>query len=125
MAKIRDVIARVDESKPNAFTEAQKVRWLAQLDGKIAADVMLMNVADLRQLEYQHPIAMDWELLVSFPHDDIYDLWLMAQIDMANGETDKYLNSMEAYNASFDNFVCWFASVYEPAQGYIRSDLYV
>lgn len=115
---IRDVITRVDEIKPNDFTEAQKVRWLALLDGKIAGDVMLMHITEMQQFNYQHPDDMDRELLVSFPHDDIYDLWLAAQIDLANGETDKYQNSMEAYNASYINFVCWFASTYDPAQGY-------
>lgn len=122
MAVIRDVIARVDVNKPNAFDTEQKLRWLAELDGKIAADVMLQSIPDIQQYNYSYPDAMDWELLVRFPHDNIYDLWLAAQIDLANGETDKYMNSMEAYNASYNHFVCWFCSVYDPAQGYIRSD---
>lgn len=122
MATIREVIARVDENKPNAFTEAQKLRWLALLDGKIAGDVMLMHITEMRQFNYQHPGDMDRELLVTYPHDDIYDHWLAAQIDLANGETDKYQNSMAAYNAVYSNFVCWFASTYEPAQGYLRRD---
>lgn len=122
MATIREVIARVDENKPNAFTEVQKLRWLALLDGKIAGDVMLMHISEMQQFDYQHPADMDRGLLVSFPHDDIYDYWLAAKIDEANGETDKYQNTMEAYNAVWANFVCWFASAYDPAQGYVRRD---
>ena len=118
MSTIREVINRVDENKPNAFSEAQKVRWLALLDGRVACDVMLMHVADIEQFNYQHPDDIDRELLVNFPHDDIYEYWLAAKIDEANGETDKYQNSMEAYNAVWTNFVCWFASYYDPAQGY-------
>lgn len=124
MATIREVISRVDENKPNAFTEAQKLRWLALLDGKVAGDVMLMHISEMAQFNYQHPADMDRELLVSFPHDDIYDYWLSAKIDEANGETDKYQNTMEAYNAVWCNFVCWFASTYDPAQGYVRRDSY-
>lgn len=120
MATIREVIARVDENKPNVFSEALKLRWLALLDGKIAGDVMLMHISEMKQFDYRHPADMDRELLVSFPHDDIYDHWLAAKIDEANGETDKYQNSMEAYNAVWTNFVCWFAATYEPAQGYMR-----
>lgn len=122
---IREVIARVDLKKPNAFDDEQKVRWLAELDGKIAADVMLQSISDLQQYNYKYPEAMDFELLVHFPHDDIYELWLAAQIDKANGEVDLYMNSKEAYNASYINFSCWFANVYDPAQGYMRSDGYV
>lgn len=118
MTTIETVIARVDELKPNAFSEAQKLRWLALLDGKIAADVMLMDISELQQLEYQYPADMDTELLVSFPHDDMYDYWLAAKIDEANGEINKYMNSMEAFNAVYNNFVLWFVSTYEPAQGH-------
>lgn len=118
MAKIREVIERVDELKPNAFAEHQKVRWLALLEGKLAADVFLMNVGDISQFEYKHPECMEMELLVSYPHDDIYDYWLMAQIDMANGEYDKYNNTMMMYNATLDAFTAWFAQTYDPAQGY-------
>lgn len=37
-----------------------------------------------------------------------------------NGEYNKYQNSMEQFNAHYGNFVRWFASTYEPAQGYVR-----
>lgn len=118
MAKIKDVIARVDEVKPNAFSQAQKLYWLAQLDGRVAADVMLMYISDIQQFNYQHPDDLERELLVSFPHEEIYDYWLQAKIDEANGEDSKYMNTMEAFNAAWNNFVCWFARTYQPARGY-------
>lgn len=120
MATIRDVIARVDEMKPNAFSQAQKLYWLAQLDGRVAADVMLMHISDIQQFHYRYPDDLDRELLVSFPHEEIYDYWLQAKIDEANGEDNKYLNTMEACNAAWDNFVCWFARTYRPAQGHLK-----
>ena len=118
MSTIIEVITRVDENKPNAFTERQKVLWLAALDGRIAVDVFLMDITDAAQFRYTHPESLSTELLVSFPHDDIYELWLEAKIDFANGEYDKYQNTMEFYNAAYNSFVRWFASVYEPAQGW-------
>lgn len=120
MATIRDVIARVDEMKPNAFSQAQKLYWLALLDGRVAADVMLMHISDIQQFNYRYPEDLDRELLVSFPHEEIYDYWLQAKIDEANGEDSKYMNTMEAGNAAWNNFVCWFARTYRPAQGYLK-----
>jgi len=122
MAKIRDVIERVDGLKPNAFTDQQKVRWLALLEGKIAADVFLMDIGEISQFEYKYPDCMDNELMVSYPHDDLYEYWLMAQIDMANGEYDRYNNTMAMYNATLDAFTAWFAQTYDPAQGYMRGE---
>lgn len=122
MAKIKEVIERVDGIKPNAFTEDQKVAWLALLEGKLAADVFLMSIDDIRKLKYRFPEDMETELMVSFPHEDIYEHWLEAQIDYANGEYDKYQNSMALYNASYESFTLWFYNTYDPAQGYMRSD---
>lgn len=123
MPKIRDVIRTVGELKPHSFTKEQLVRWLSLVEGKLAADVFLMSTGDLQALRYQYPKDMETELLVNHPHDDIYEYWLMAQIDMANGEYDKYQNSMMMYNACLDSFTAWFAQTYDPAQGYIMEEL--
>ena len=115
MSTIKQIINRVDAVKPNAFDLETKMAWLTELDGKIAADLFLMNIADIRQLECRNA---EHEALVGYPHEDIYDHYLAAKIDMANGEYDKYQNSMAMYNASYSNFACWFLNTYDPAQGY-------
>lgn len=123
MAKIGEIINRVDEMRPNAFSTEQKLRWIASLDGRIAADVMLMSIEDIRDLQYRYPEDLESEPLVTFPHDDMYDMWLAAQIDLTNGEFDRYQNDMLMYNEYYDNFVLWFISTYEPGQGYKRREL--
>lgn len=120
MSTIREIIARVDDVKINAFGEEVKMAWIAELDGKIALDVMLMSIEDVQQLQYKSPDDLESTPLVKFPHDSLYDLWLGAKIDFANGEYSKYQNSMEMFNAHYGNYVRWFAQFYEPAQGYAR-----
>lgn len=122
MSKVREVFERVDEARPNAFSETLKMMWLNSLEGRLAADVFLMSIQDIRQLTLRYPDDMDTELLVTPPHDDIYDLWLYAKIDFENGEYTKYQNDMMMFNEHHDNFVCWFANTYDPAQGYVRSE---
>ena len=124
MANIRDIIARVDDIKPNAFTTETKLAWIGELDGRIAAEVMLMAIPDIRQMEHKDPQALDTEPLVGFPHDGIYEQYLCAKIDYANGEYSKYQNSMEMFNAYYDNFVNWFIRTYAPAQGYREENEY-
>lgn len=115
--KIQEAIDWADEMKPNAFTSEAKLAWLNALEGRIAADVFLMAPAEIAALRYTEE-DMETELLVAPPHDDIYTLWLQAKIDEANGEYNKYANSMQIYNEHYGNFVRWFAGLYEPAQGY-------
>lgn len=123
MPKICDVMQSVAELRPHSFGDDRLLRWLNLLEGKIAADVFLMSIGDIQNLKYRLPEDMETELLVNHPHDDIYEYWLMAQIDMANGEFDRYQNSMAMYNAALDSFTAWFAQTYEPAQGYITEEL--
>lgn len=122
MATIREVIQRACDLRPNAFSEEQLVRWLALLDGQLAGDVFLMSIEDMRDLEYTWEKDAESEVLVSFPHDNIYDHWLCAQIDLANGEYDRYNNDMTVFNACLDEFTAWFARTYHPAQGYMREE---
>lgn len=75
-----------------------------------------MSYEDMSQFEYTYASDKDTELLVVFPHTDIYIYWLSAKIDEANGEYNKYQNTMDSYNAAYGDFVRWFASTYEPAQ---------
>ncbi|MBD5169328.1 MAG: hypothetical protein HDT20_04295 [Oscillibacter sp.] len=119
--KIKEVIAWVDEIKPNAFSTETKIRWLSRLEGTLAADVFLMAPAEVEQLQYTAE-DMETELLLEPPYDDIYELWLAAKIDEANGEYNKYQNTMQSYNARRGAFVCWFCGLFDPAQGYRTPD---
>lgn len=120
MSTFAEIIERVDQNKPNAFEKGEKLRWLTELDGKIAAEVMLMSVAGVRNLPRGED-ARSCEPLVSYPYEDIYDRWLEAKIDYHNGEFTNYQNAMEAYNAAYNGFVNWFLNAYDPVQGYERS----
>ncbi len=120
--KLREAIERVDEIKPNAFSSTVKTDWINALEGRIAADVLLLAPAEVKQLRYAYPADQNTELLIDPPHDDIYTLWLAAKIDEANGEYNKYQNTMQIYNEHFGDFVRWFASTWDPAQGYISEE---
>lgn len=120
--KIGEIIERADDIAPNALPEERKLAWIAELDGYIALNVMLMDISEAGQFDYQYPAALEFEPLVRFPHSNMYLLWLRAKIDDYNGEVERYENSMQQYNAAYGNFVRWFARTYEPAQGYGRSE---
>ena len=124
MTTIKNIIDRVDGVKDNAFGPEVKVEWIAELDGKIATEVMLMSYADAAMFQYAYPADLNAVPLVKFPYDVLYDLWLAAKIDFTIGEYSKYQNTMEMFNANYNAFVCWFASTYEPAQGYREENVY-
>lgn len=116
MSTFKEIIARVDEIKPNVFSQKTKVSWLTSLNGKLAIDIFLMDIAEVRELP-QGDAAIDREPLVGFPHEEIYEEYLIAKIDAANGEAREYQNRMQLYDSYYSNFVTWFKSTYDPVQG--------
>lgn len=117
----RKAITRVDETKPNAFSEEVKFEWLRALEGRIAADVFLLAKSELDTVtDLEYPADLDSELIVEPPHDELYIRYLQAHIDEQNGEYNRYADSRQLYNEAYGNFVRWFARTYEPAQGYGR-----
>lgn len=116
MITFREIIARVDDLVPNAYTQEQKLRWLTMLDSKLAANVFCLDIAEIRAMPFRHPEGMDAEPLVDEPHAELYDYWLTAQIHLADQEYTRYQNIMELFNACYSDFKLWFCNTYQPAK---------
>ena len=105
--KIKDAISELRSLKPNQYSDSTLLRWLSNLDGQIYEDV-LKNTEDapsLPSLPYQIERDLNTELLAAFPHDDVYILYLSAQIDFHNGEIDRYNNGMVMFSVAYQAFV--------------------
>ena len=72
----------------------------------------LGSVAASTELSYD---GSSIKLLVEPPHSKLYAEYVMARIDYANGEYDKYENSMQMFNAFWGEFMRWFARTHCPA----------
>ena len=55
------------------------------------------------------------ELIISTFHNKLYRSYLIAMIDYANGEYDKYNNTMQMFNRELSEFTEWYARTYDPA----------
>ena len=100
---ILEAINRVDATKPNSYTQIEKVDWLSTLDGIIKKEIIDTHEGGegIEFNGYNVNTSLDTVLLALAPHDDIYIRWLEARIDYANGEYGKYNNSMTAYNDAY------------------------
>ena len=105
MATLKSVIDMVDEIKPNAFSNEAKTQWLNECEEIIT---------------YHYDAEKDKELLAQPPHDKIYWAYLTAMIDFANGEYNKYQNTMQVFNSFFSEFMRWFALNYHPADTHME-----
>ena len=101
---ILEAINRVDSTKPNSYTQIEKVDWLSTIDGIVKSEIIDTHEGgeDVIYEGYNVDTGLDTELLIPAPYDDVYIRWLEARIDYANGEYNKYNNSKTAYNDAFE-----------------------
>lgn len=77
------------------------VRWLSELDGKLAFETF-------RKTEWDaYDGDGDTELLIPYPWDGLYVHYLEAMTYYANGEYDRYTNSMTMYDSVLEDYLAW------------------
>ena len=107
---ILEAINTVDGQKFNTYTTVEKLAWLSRLDSLVKRMIIDTHEGweSVSFGGYDDKTPMDTELLVPEPFDEIYLLWLEARIDYANGEYDKYNNSITMYNAAYDAYANYY-----------------
>lgn len=113
---IIDAITRADALKPNGYSQSEKVRWLAELDGVVKTEIIDTHEGgeDITFHGYNDETLLDTELLIPAPYDEIYLRYLEMKIDYANGEYAKYGNSMVAYNTAMASYEKYYNREHMP-----------
>ncbi len=101
-----EIIIRVDRQKPNAFSQEEKLRWLAELEYLVKK-----NILDARQegLPFREPGGEEALLTAPEPYGRMYERWLEAQMDLHNGEIERFNAAITQFNLEYVNFECWYA----------------
>ena len=86
--------------RPNDVPDEMKARWALALDATIAEMYQV--------IPQDNPWPNDIELLAYPPYDDIYTLFLCAQIDNANEEVALYANDATIANNRLAEFKAAF-----------------
>ena len=112
---LKELIDGVDALIPNAYTEAQKTGWVNALAGRIQTEVWLRDAWDA--VSYAWATDQNTALLpLPSAYTPLWESWLRAQIDLCNGEIDRYQNSITAYNDLAGAYIRWFAKNYQPVE---------
>lgn len=119
---IMEAINRTDALKHNTYSNNEKVAWLSRLDSMVKRLIIDTHVCsdNIFYTDYDDDTSMELELLVPPPFDEIYLRWLEAQIDYANGEYDKYNNSILMYQAAWDAYANYYNRNHMPKGSAIR-----
>lgn len=96
-----EAIERADNLRPNPFEEKQKVRWLSELDGKIAREVL----KDKAFIGYDYSSDSEKTLIIPDEYADVYLFYLCSMIDFFSRDYAEYNNSVELYNKAFSGYL--------------------
>lgn len=102
---IEEVLAQVDELKPNQYDDGIKVSWLSKLDEKIFKELIsIYEDSEIKTFDGYTISDMGKELLVDEAYADLYIDYIFAMIDYVNQELDRYNNSMMMHNEKFNQY---------------------
>ncbi len=99
--KVKRAVALADELRPNMLDEELKVSFVYELE----ADIAEMMKKPIPENTWPRD---DATLLLPFPYDNAYVLYLCAKIDNANEETSLYMNDMVAANTAISQVKAWW-----------------
>lgn len=124
----REVLSTIDQMRPNAYTDAEKLRFLNVLEGRIYTEIY---EASRREAGEDTPVFSpikegeeDREMSVPEPYTDLYIYYLAAMIDFYNGDSGRYNDSMVMYNDAWDKYAAYYIQRHKPKQTKITGLIY-
>ncbi len=105
LRKLKPVPAEIDDTI--------LLDWLNQLEGQILHEIFLLALSEITPYAATPTEA----LAAPYPYDGIYLLWMEAQVDFANGEYERYTNTMQRYNVAWNDLARHIAKCIRPVYG--------
>lgn len=89
-----DILAEVREIRPNEYQDEWALKQVDELHQRVLRELMANYIIPAEGGELQAPS----------PYHNVYVYWVMAQIDLANSEYDRYNNDLALFNAAWQEF---------------------
>ena len=105
LRKLKPVPAEIDDTI--------LLDWLNQVEGQILHEIFLLALSEITPYSATPTKA----LAAPYPYDGIYLLWMEAQVDFANGEYERYTNTMQRYNTAWNDLARHIAKCIRPVYG--------
>ena len=115
---VRELIGYVTAVKGREFPPEVYDVWLNEVEGMVQTRIHLIPDEAVVRLvrDAEDPDAFDDTVLsVPFPYDKLYAPYIEARVDFANGEYDRYENSMAMFEQFFTEYMAHYAQTVRPA----------
>lgn len=112
----RELLTTIDQMRPNAFTDGEKLQFLNTIEGRIYTEIL--NRAEGNDLTFVpfREGEEEKELIVKIPYTDIYIYYMAAMIDFYNGDSSRYNDTMVLFNNVWDEYAAYYRENNKPKQ---------
>lgn len=103
---LADLIAYVDQIRPNAFDKDQETGWVNEIEHKVYDQVINKAVGTVTSdpTPYFYDQDAETTLLVEDAHKAVYVTYLLAQMDYTNMELDRYNADAAMHQAAWQEY---------------------
>lgn len=111
--KACEIIAEANDLAPNQYDNDLKLKWLADLDGKIFREIIEQHDDEeakerFAEANYDDP---DVELLIGVPYArDVYVNYLRGKIAESNAEGERYNLYASVFNSEYQQWAAHYNS---------------
>ena len=102
-----------DRLRPNDLGQDLKMQWLTDIENECVEHLNRHDGYSMEPWVCTEDEAMT-ELILSEPYEMAYVYKLMAEIDRAVGEYDRYNNDAQICNGYMDEWKAWFRRGHTP-----------
>ena len=112
---IQEMITLCDDTRPNVFTEKQKVLWLNEVEHK-AVDEVFNRAADsfVEWTPYEWDTDAETELLIPDQYNDVYLTYLYSKMDFTLAEIQRYNGDVALFQGAWQEFAGWYRRNHMP-----------
>ncbi len=100
---LSEIITCTDTLKSNAYPTSVKLIWLSELDTMIQNRILLLSSADT--VTYTKDTPTDTQAVLGEDAIGIYTAYLIAMIELYNGEAERYNNMIALFNDRFSDYM--------------------
>lgn len=117
MATIREIIDLVDKEKPNPYTDEEKIQWLINCEMQVSKDIFKADAA-VDEEDLSENLTLP--LMITAPFEDVYEFWLLAQIDLRQGEYNRYNNEINMFSKRLEEATAYYIRNNRQKSDYFR-----
>ncbi len=106
---LAELIAYVDKLRPNAYDKDVMTGWVNEIEWQ-AYDQVISRAVDntATYVPYKYDLDAERSLLVDDAHKGVYVYYLLAQMDHANMEIDRYNADTTMHQAAWQDYAAAF-----------------